>query len=978
MIISAYRSFFLFLAGFLGEGWAIVALSCICSALMAPLMKAVAGVVRREAAYQEVIIPQIARIKETFPGDMERNLHIQRLYRRYGYSPLSAVKKVLPLFVQIPFLLLTYYMLKGTAELNGVQFLFLKDLGKPDALLSGINLLPFVMTGVNLLTVAATPGFTKRDQTQAVGISLLFLVLLYTAPSALLLYWTLNNVITMVRTFMGKRCSGVRLLLARLAVLPHAALMFVRPDALREVSRSGFMLKVICNFVALNLVVVLGLILFFSRSVPVEVKLDTRASGSITVLLGDANLHAQAGYVFTKSLRPPTMNEPDGLYREYFSKEDLTVVPAFKITATAAGDVSVVSLTESFFGLLEKRMAGEAFASAFRTIPDGVLKVGPDGQAILTVGSAGVELIPNANADTRWSYVILASHRVKIAILVFEAALLMLSLFCAAYFLSIPGARNGALECLLVAGLLAGYLTYALPFQTYLANRNDFIFSAPELAIGAAVPCLVVGAMLFVVCYLSKFGMGMLLPLLLTAGLTYEFIQTGILSIGAPRLNGDTAYYHDSFRSAIDLLFLFGIMVCVCLCYRCLKHRVVALVKVLGVVIGISVVVVAFSNFSSNCQKPVSGLDPAGYCSRMTVANAVKWSSHRNVLVFVLDSCTTEVAHDVLGRSPDIAEMFNGFVAFENNVGMHHESNFATVGLMTGEYYDAPYDEGLVDEYLHKTFETNSLLSIYRQAGANVYFLPTVYPSGYAYPVEPTESSLKTEESPFYVRPEGGMSFTLYELLRFRLMPFCMKAPMFAFTFAAMPGHGRVDLESQLYPILEKSPVVDCDMTFAFFHTEGAHIPYDITEDGRSVHPPETGYAAYLRKATFVFRRLGKVFDTLREKGVYDNSLILVVADHGPHVKTDTVKYNSDDEYMPINGRPMLLAKPVSATDAFVFDESTPTCHAKIYDLLRLSCCSSLPKDELKDVLLSERRLYVRPVAPFLRRIVDRHCRRLE
>ncbi len=216
-VITAYRWFFLQLAGLVGLGWGVVLLSVICSALMVPLMRLVAGAVKREAEYESVILPQVADIKARYASDVERHLHIQRLYRRYGYSPLSAVRKVLPLFVQLPFLLLTYFMLKDTAELQGVPFLFLHDLGKPDALLPivGVNVLPLVMTAVNIVTVFATPGFTPRDWTQAIGISLLFLVLLFAAPSALLLYWTLNNLITMVRTMASRHGEGARLLLSR-------------------------------------------------------------------------------------------------------------------------------------------------------------------------------------------------------------------------------------------------------------------------------------------------------------------------------------------------------------------------------------------------------------------------------------------------------------------------------------------------------------------------------------------------------------------------------------------------------------------------------------------------------------------------------------------------------------------------------------------------------------------------------------------
>ena len=220
-IIEGYRWLFLQIAESAGVGWGIVVLSCITSSLMAPLMKAVSGIVRRESEYQLVILPQIAKINSLYSTDMERHLHIERLYSRYGYSPLSAVKKVLPLLVQIPFLLLTYYMLKGTEQIHGIHFLFLHDLGQPDELIKAlsINVLPIVMTGVNILTVFATPGFTFRDWVQAIGISLLFLVMLYTAPSALLLYWTLNNIITFLRTTCTNKFAGGHLLLRRIVML---------------------------------------------------------------------------------------------------------------------------------------------------------------------------------------------------------------------------------------------------------------------------------------------------------------------------------------------------------------------------------------------------------------------------------------------------------------------------------------------------------------------------------------------------------------------------------------------------------------------------------------------------------------------------------------------------------------------------------------------------------------------------------------
>lgn len=220
-IISVYRYLFIQLTDFVGIGWSIVLLSFITSAIMIPIMKIVAGCVKRETEYQDVILPQVAEIKLRYSSDAERHLHISRLYARYGYSPLFAIRKVLPLFVQLPFLFLTYYMLNGTKEINDVSFFVIRDLGQPDGLLAvfEVNVLPLIMTVVNIITVFATVGFTRRDQIQSISIAIIFLIILYTSPAALLLYWTINNVITCIRTLTVRRCEGAQLLLNRMLAL---------------------------------------------------------------------------------------------------------------------------------------------------------------------------------------------------------------------------------------------------------------------------------------------------------------------------------------------------------------------------------------------------------------------------------------------------------------------------------------------------------------------------------------------------------------------------------------------------------------------------------------------------------------------------------------------------------------------------------------------------------------------------------------
>ena len=201
-VLQAYRFIFLRLSAPFGFGVGLVLLSLLTSALLAPLLRLAARVVQRERDYLAVLGPQLQSIISSSAGGAEEHRRVEALYARYGYSPVLAVRKVLPLFIQVPVLLLTYFMLKGTTELAGVPLGPVADLGAPDGFLGGINLLPVAMTLVNLLAALTTPGFSRRELAQAAGVSLLFLFLLYSASAALLLYWTLNNLLSLLRNLV--------------------------------------------------------------------------------------------------------------------------------------------------------------------------------------------------------------------------------------------------------------------------------------------------------------------------------------------------------------------------------------------------------------------------------------------------------------------------------------------------------------------------------------------------------------------------------------------------------------------------------------------------------------------------------------------------------------------------------------------------------------------------------------------------------
>jgi len=183
-------------------GFSIVFVSAAVSIFCLPLYMIAEKWQEIERDIQKKLAPKIAKIKAAFTGD-ERYLIMSTYYRQNHYHPVYAMRSTIGLIIQIPFFIAAYSYLSHLELLNGSSFLFIPNLGKPDALLpiaGGLNLLPILMTIINCASGAVyARGLALKDKVQLYGIALVFLLLLYHSPSGLVLYWTLNNVFSLVK-----------------------------------------------------------------------------------------------------------------------------------------------------------------------------------------------------------------------------------------------------------------------------------------------------------------------------------------------------------------------------------------------------------------------------------------------------------------------------------------------------------------------------------------------------------------------------------------------------------------------------------------------------------------------------------------------------------------------------------------------------------------------------------------------------------
>jgi len=102
-------------------------------------------------------------------------------------------------------------MIRSAVELRGAHFLWVTDLSQPDTLFYAgtfpINLLPLIMGATMLWQAQLTPPSPGMDPTQQKIMKympLMFMVFLYSQPAGLTLYWTVQNLLTIVQTKITK------------------------------------------------------------------------------------------------------------------------------------------------------------------------------------------------------------------------------------------------------------------------------------------------------------------------------------------------------------------------------------------------------------------------------------------------------------------------------------------------------------------------------------------------------------------------------------------------------------------------------------------------------------------------------------------------------------------------------------------------------------------------------------------------------
>lgn len=178
-------------------GWSIIFLTVLIKAMFFPLSAAS----YRSMAKMKVVTPKMMKIKEQFAFDRNRmNQEMMELYRKEKINPLGGC---LPIMVQIPVFIALYWVLLGSVEMRHAPWLlWIQDLSAKDP----YYVLPIIMGVSMLIQTKLNP--TPPDPIQAkvmMAMPIVFTFMFLWFPSGLVLYWTINNVLSIAQQWQITR-----------------------------------------------------------------------------------------------------------------------------------------------------------------------------------------------------------------------------------------------------------------------------------------------------------------------------------------------------------------------------------------------------------------------------------------------------------------------------------------------------------------------------------------------------------------------------------------------------------------------------------------------------------------------------------------------------------------------------------------------------------------------------------------------------
>lgn len=465
--------------------------------------------------------------------------------------------------------------------------------------------------------------------------------------------------------------------------------------------------------------------------------------------------------------------------------------------------------------------------------------------------------------------------------------------------------RNNGIDWGLIVALSV-FISYTIcffaPLSIYLANITDFWFSLRHLLpliLAVFVSCSIAVLITFIL--LNSFFPRLFLVIytlvyVIAVGL---FVQGNLINNG-DSLNGAKINYAEINSGAIisTILWISVLGVFLFVNIKGTQKRLLKTVKPLLMLI------TAIQLVSLGVMLLI-GRDSLKKDDYVTTAAGQFQYSDKNFIIIVLDAFDARVMEEYMDE--DARNVLQDFTFFPDTMSMYGGTVLSLPQLLTGKEY---HNETTFPNYLSEAYDSSPVFNYFIDNEWNVgVYLEGMTPSG-----EVAEYAVNVEKSKLEIKSKRRFLKYIYQLVAYNYAPYYTKSFFWFYPdvindtkYIAEEGTEPYSWENEAFYRNTDVEVANEEKgTFRAYHLKGMHGPLD---HDRFLNPVASESAT--KEDTFMgnMLMLDKYFRQLRDSGIYDDSIIIVLADHGS---------NQLDGYCQ---NPLLLIKGLGEEHEFIISD---------------------------------------------------------
>lgn len=439
------------------------------------------------------------------------------------------------------------------------------------------------------------------------------------------------------------------------------------------------------------------------------------------------------------------------------------------------------------------------------------------------------------------------------------------------------------------------------PLEMYFTNIDEFWFDV-YLLLPVALICFAAAAVISVLVMLVLF---LINRRVYQAGLIIEFIvfictyiQGNYMVASLPALDGNKIDWSKYMGNIIAGVVMWIIIIA----------GVVVFLKVLGFKKFCSLVTIAgvcmFLMFDVTLASVSIGNEgwehKTGSECVLTDRNMLEMSDNSNFIILLLDAVDSGMFTQLLNSNQAYKDVFTDFTNYTNTLSAYPFTKHSIPYILTGDWYE---NDEKFSTYYTKAMTNSKLFSMLE----NRKYKMDVYEDELE-----MDTSYASRFDNIIDKNKGINSYRRFielesKLVAFRYLPYGFKqsAVIDMTHFKQIRGkYGAADMgeaftasNMKFYDKIMDGKINKTDKNcFKFIHVEGAHVPFKYDKNMNYIDD-----GTYFDNLEACVKLTATYFDQLKNSGVYDNSVIIVMSDHG---------YNYDETYGRQN--PILFVKGIN------------------------------------------------------------------